>query len=85
LDQWNNLKQGNKFVTPYVAQFDEYKMRCVVVEDVAMTLSRFRRGLNDDLGRELVFRGITTPNQVYTLVQDYELVTKSQFTRHIDT
>jgi hypothetical protein len=54
LDQWNNLRQGNKPVTDYVAQFDEYKMRCAVVEDEAMTLSRFRRGLNDNLRRELV-------------------------------
>ena len=47
-------------------------MRCVVVEDEAMTLSRFRRGQNDDLKNELVLRGVTTLDQASTLVQDYE-------------
>lgn len=76
LDQWNTLTQGNKLVTDYVAQFDEYKMRYAVVKDVAMTLSRFRRGLNDYLRREIVLRGITTLEQAYTLVPYYELVNK---------
>jgi hypothetical protein len=39
-------------------------MRCVVVEDEVMTLSRFRRGLK----RKLVLQGITTLDQAYTLV-----------------
>lgn len=52
-------------------------MRCVVVEDEAMTLSRSRRGINGDLKKELILCGITTFDQAYTLVQDYELVTKS--------
>jgi hypothetical protein len=64
------LEQENRLVIDYTAQFDEYKMRCAVVEDEAMALSRFRRGLNDNL-RELFLRGITTLNQVYTLVHDY--------------
>jgi len=28
------------------AQFDEYRIRCVVREDEVMTLSRFQKGLN---------------------------------------
>jgi hypothetical protein len=60
-------------------------MRCVVVEDEVMTLSRFRRGLNDDLKKELLLREITTLDQAYTLIQDYELTTKSQFPRLTDT
>jgi hypothetical protein len=48
-------------------------MRCVVVKDEAMTLSRFRRGFNDAIRKELVLRGIDTLDQAYTLVQDYEL------------
>lgn len=67
----------NQFGTNYIAQFAEYKMRCAVVEDEAMTLSRFRRGLNDDLSREIVLCGITTLDHAYTMVQDYELVNKS--------
>jgi len=42
-----------------------------------MTLSRFRKGLNDDLRREVVLRGVSTLNEAYTLVQNYDLVIKS--------
>jgi len=65
------LRQGNRTITNYVAQFDVHKMKCALVEDEAITLSRFRRGLNDDLGRELVLQGIITLDQAYILVQDY--------------
>ena len=50
-----------------------------------MTLSRFQKGLNDYLRREVVLRGVSTLDNVYTLVQNYDLVTKSQWTRHQDT
>ena len=50
-----------------------------------MTLSRFRKGLNDDIRREIVLRGVSTLDEAYTLVQNYELVTKSQWTRRQDT
>jgi len=52
-------------------------MKCIVREDEAMTLSRFRKGLNDDLRREIMLRGVSTLDEAYTLVQNYELVTKS--------
>ncbi|XP_022867746.1 uncharacterized protein LOC111387423 [Olea europaea var. sylvestris] len=39
LDQWNALTQDNRPVTKYVAQFDEFRMKCQVVEDEVMTLS----------------------------------------------
>lgn len=42
LDQWNALTQGTRPVTEYVTQFDDFRMRCQIVEDEAMTLSRFR-------------------------------------------
>jgi len=42
-----------------------------------MTLSRFQKGLNDYLRREVVLRGVSTLDNVYTLVQNYDLVTKS--------
>ncbi|XP_022889497.1 uncharacterized protein LOC111405037 [Olea europaea var. sylvestris] len=84
LDQWNTLTQGNRLVTEYVTQFNEFRMRCHVVEDEAMTLSRFRQGLKDDLRRELILRGITTLDHAYSLVQDYELVTKTPYGRRVD-
>jgi hypothetical protein len=60
-------------------------MRCAVREDEVMTLSRFQKGLNDDLRREVVLRGVSTLDNAYTLVQNYDLVTKSQWMRHQDT
>ncbi|KAG6732889.1 hypothetical protein I3842_01G199200 [Carya illinoinensis] len=51
-------------------------MRCHVVEDDAMTLIGFRQGLKYYLRRELVLRGFTTLDHTYSLVQDYELVTR---------
>jgi hypothetical protein len=68
LDQWNNLTQRGKSANKYVAQFDEYRMRCAVREDEVMTLSRLREGLNDDLRREVVLRGVSNLNEAYTLV-----------------
>jgi len=41
LDQWNNLRQGGKSANECIAQFDEYRMRCVVREDEVITLSKF--------------------------------------------
>ena len=52
-------------------------MRCAIREDEMMTLSRFQKGLNDDLRREVVLRGVSTLNEAYTLVQNYDLVIKS--------
>ena len=68
LDQWNNLRQGGKFANEYVAEFDEYRMRCAVREDEVMTLNRFKKCLHDDLKREVVLRGVSTLDEAYTLV-----------------
>jgi hypothetical protein len=54
-------------------------IRCVIRENEAMTLRRFCKGLNDDLRKEVVFQGVSTLNQAYTLVQNYKLVTKNQW------
>jgi len=62
------LKQGGKSANEYVAQFDEYRTRCAVREDEVVTLRRFRKGLNDDLRREVVLRGVSTLEKAYTLV-----------------
>ncbi|XP_035551749.1 uncharacterized protein LOC118349905 [Juglans regia] len=84
LDQWNALTQGNRPVTEYVTQFDEFRMRCHIVEDEAMTLSRFRQGLKDDLRRELVLRGVATLDHAYSLVRDYESVMRTPYGRRGD-
>ena len=70
LDQWHDLRQDNKSTTEYVEQFEEYMIRSNATEDQPITLSRFRKGLNYDLQRELVARQISTLDDTYTLVQD---------------
>lgn len=47
-----------------------------------MTLNRFQKGLNDYLKRKVVFRGMSTLDEAYILVQNYELVIKNQWTGH---
>ncbi|KAF5449708.1 hypothetical protein F2P56_030125 [Juglans regia] len=84
LDQWNALTQGNWPVTEYVTQFDEFRMRCHIVEDEAMTLSRFRQGLKDDLRCELVLRGVATLDHAFSLVRDYESVMRTPYGRRGD-
>jgi hypothetical protein len=50
-------------------------MRWAIRENEAMTLRRFCKGLNENLRREVVFQGVSTFDQVCTLVQNYKLVT----------
>ncbi|GFS32007.1 hypothetical protein Acr_00g0020350 [Actinidia rufa] len=85
LDKWNNLCQGSKPATEYVAQFEEYLLYCNIREDERMTLSRFRHGLNDDLRKELVLREVGTLDQAYTFVQNYEMVSKPSFRRRFES
>jgi hypothetical protein len=30
LDQWNNLRQGNKSINEYITQFNDYMIRCAI-------------------------------------------------------
>ncbi|XP_022880942.1 uncharacterized protein LOC111398247 [Olea europaea var. sylvestris] len=85
LDQWNVLTQGSRPVTEYVAQFDEFRMKCQVIEDEVMTLSRFRQGLRDELRREVVLRGVATLDHAYSFVRDYELVTRTSYRNRSDS
>ena len=76
LDQWHDLRQDNRSTTEYVVQFEEYRIRSNATEDEPITLSRFRKGLNYDLQRELVARQISTLDDAYTLVQDLKLIAR---------
>ena len=40
----------------------------------AMILGRFCKGLNDDIKKKIMLRDVSTINQTYTLLQNYELV-----------
>lgn len=55
-------------MTEYVTQFDDFGMRCQVVEDEAMTLSRFRQGRNDDLRCKFFLWGVTNLDHSFSLV-----------------
>ena len=60
-------------------------IRCAIRESEAMTLRRFCKGLNDDLRREVVFQGVSTLDQAYTLFKDYNLVIKNQWKNRKDS
>jgi hypothetical protein len=85
LEKWNNLRQGHRSMTDYLEQFQEYKRRCQIVEEEVVTLDRFKRGLNDDLRRELIIKGVTYLDQAYELARNCELAAKSFFVRRSDT
>lgn len=79
LTQWNALKQGNQLVTEYIAQFEEFRTKCHLIEDESTTLSRFSQGLRNDLKRELFLRGVTTLDHAYSLARDYELIISTPY------
>jgi hypothetical protein len=60
LEKWDNLRQGPRSVINYIEQFQEYKRRCQIVKEEVVTLGRLKKGLNDDLRRELIIRGVTS-------------------------
>lgn len=58
---------------------------CAFREDATINLSRFQKGLNDDVRREVILRGVSIIDEAYILVENYKLVMKSQWRRHQDT
>ncbi|KAF3976745.1 hypothetical protein CMV_000101 [Castanea mollissima] len=84
LDQWHYLRQDNRSTTEYVEQFEEYRIHSNATEDEPITFSRFRKGINYDLQRELMARQISTLDDAYTLVQDLELIPRPQGGRRFD-
>jgi hypothetical protein len=84
LEKWDNLRQGPRSVIDYIEQFQEYKRRCQIVEEEVVTLGRLEKGLNDDLRRELIIRGVTSLDQAYDLAKNCELAAKTPFMRRSD-
>ena len=72
LDQWQNLRQGNRPVSEYIAKFDEFVMRCHLAEPEEATLSRFRAGLREEIQRELYFREVVDLEQAYQIARTAE-------------
>ncbi|MQM18642.1 hypothetical protein Taro_051636 [Colocasia esculenta] len=73
IDRWQSLTRGNRPVSEYIAEFDEYLLRCGVHEESAMTLSRFRKGLRQTYQCELFRRNVTTLEYAYQVAQEVEL------------
>uniref|UniRef100_A0A2N9I5V1 CCHC-type domain-containing protein n=1 Tax=Fagus sylvatica TaxID=28930 RepID=A0A2N9I5V1_FAGSY len=84
LKKWDNLRQGLRSVIDYIEQFQEYKRRCQIVEEEVVTLGRLKKGLNNDLRRELIIRGVTSLDQAYELAKNCELAAKTPFMRRSD-
>ncbi|MQM18456.1 hypothetical protein Taro_051448 [Colocasia esculenta] len=73
IDRWQSLTQGSRPASEYIAEFDEYLLRCGVHEESAMTLSRFRKGLRQTYQHELFKRNVTTLEYAYQVAQEVEL------------
>ena len=72
IDRWQSLTQGDKSVSEYISEFDEYLLRCGVREESAMTVSHFRRGLRTSFQFELFRRNVTTLEAVYQVALEME-------------
>ena len=72
LDQWQKLTQDGKPMVDYITKFDEYFLKCGVIEDTSVTLSQFRAGLHDSIQRELCLRDVTTLERTYQVARDVE-------------
>jgi len=84
LDQRQDLRQDNNTATKYIEQFEEFRICIDAIEDESITLSRFRKCLNYDLQREMVAREISTLDDVYALVQNFELIPRPQGKRRFE-
>ncbi|MQL98694.1 hypothetical protein Taro_031410 [Colocasia esculenta] len=69
IDRWQELTQGTRTISEYIADFDEYLLRCGAREEGAITLSRFRKGLRRVYQHELFRQHVTTIEQAYQVVQ----------------
>ena len=84
LDQRQDLRQDNNTATEYIEQFEEFRIHSDATEDELITLSRFRKCLNYDLQREMVAWEISTLDDVYALVQNFELIPRPQGKRRFE-
>ena len=64
-DEWQNLTQEGKPVAEYIEKFDYYLLKCGVREDSAVTLSRFKNGLQHYIKRKLFMRKVNTLDHAY--------------------
>ena len=72
LDEWQSLTQEGKPVGEYIEKFDHYLLKCGVREDPAVTLSRFKNGLQHYIKRELFMREGNTLEHAYQIARDAE-------------
>ena len=57
---------------------------CYKKKNKTMTLCKFYKGLNDDFRKEIRLIYAFIIDQTYNVMQDYELLIKSQRTKHQD-
>ena len=72
LYRWQSLTQGDKSVSEYISEFDEYLLRCGVREESTMIVSHFRRGLRTSFQFELFCRNVTTLEAAYQVALEME-------------
>ena len=72
IDRWQSLTQGDKSVSEYISEFDEYLLRCGVREESAMTVSHFRRRLRTSFQFELFRRNVMTLEAAYQVALEME-------------
>ena len=67
LDDWHCLTQDIKSVKDYVAQFNEFLIRCSIIDTESSTqiLSRFRDGLRENLRTELLLKELPNLRNAY--------------------
>ena len=84
LEEWDRLKQGTAPMVEYIEKFKEFKRRIWIVKEEVITLNRFKKGLNANLLREIITRGVTTLIEAYNLARNCELASKSIFWRRFE-
>nr|CAD1838142.1 unnamed protein product [Ananas comosus var. bracteatus] len=72
IEQMLSLRQGSMSVADYMQKFDEISIRCNVQEEEDMTLARFRRGLREEIQKEITPHRVNTVEDAFQLALEYE-------------
>ena len=72
LDDWHWFTQDTKSAKDYLAQFDEFLIRCSTfgTKSITQVISQFRAGLREDIQTELLARGVTKLDKAYAIIQE---------------
>ncbi|XP_078440850.1 zinc knuckle (CCHC-type) family protein [Wolffia australiana] len=70
--KWMDLKHGRRRVSEYIEEFEEYRMRCKLVESPQIQIAFFVHGLRSDLGVRVLEQNPSTVDLAYSLVKSNE-------------